>query len=210
MAQQLIPEMMLKSFELIGLTGHDLEKAPEVMCGRARHPVGVPRPTNRVACPPGRRSRFPTPPHAGPDRWDGHRIEALAFEGGGTKGVVYGGALTRLEQAGLTEGIKCVAGTSAGSQSAALFAFGYTGDEVVKVLGAAPWDKLLDRTFGLIRNINRLVNRFGVFKGDFLEAYIDELLEAKCGLKNCTFAQAFARTGVHLKVGVVGQCPLEG
>ena len=51
----------------------------------------------------------------------------MILEGGGVKGIAYGGAAAALESAGLLEEIEGYSGSSAGSQAAALLAVGYTG-----------------------------------------------------------------------------------
>ena len=92
-------------------------------------------------------------------------FDTIAFEGGGTRGIIYGGAAIALEEAvralhfplshslfshtnnlkspcaeqGLLQSACNFAGTSAGSQSAALLAAGYTACELQK--------ELLDQNF---------------------------------------------------------------
>ena len=48
----------------------------------------------------------------------------LVMEGGGIRGIAYGGALAELEQRGVLAGIRRVGGTSAGAIQAALLAVG--------------------------------------------------------------------------------------
>jgi predicted acylesterase/phospholipase RssA len=136
-------------------------------------------------------------------RWDGHPIEALAFEGGGTKGATFGGALKRLEEAKLLAGITFVAGTSAGSQVASLVAFGFSADEVTDILANAPWDKLLDDSFGCFRDMYRLMTEYGFYRGDFLQDFLDTQYQKKSGKPLATFEELYALTGTHLKVGVI-------
>merc|ERR1712232_291364 len=70
--------------------------------------------------------------------------EVLVFEGGGTKGIHYAGALKHLEDAGILNGVQCFAGTSAGAQTAALLAFGFNGTEMEELMLTASWADLLD------------------------------------------------------------------
>ncbi len=51
----------------------------------------------------------------------------ISLEGGGVKGIAYGGAAAALESAGLLDDVEGYSGSSAGSQAAALMAIGYTG-----------------------------------------------------------------------------------
>ena len=60
----------------------------------------------------------------------GESPSALLFEGGGTKGNAYVGVIQVLEEHGLLKGIKRFAGTSAGSQTAAILAVGLTSKEI--------------------------------------------------------------------------------
>ncbi|WP_226163281.1 patatin-like phospholipase family protein [Hymenobacter terricola] len=50
------------------------------------------------------------------------RYRNLVMEGGGIRGIAYGGALLELEQQGILRGLERVGGTSAGAIQAALLA----------------------------------------------------------------------------------------
>jgi NTE family protein len=54
----------------------------------------------------------------------------LVMEGGGIRGIAYGGALLVLEQRGVLAGLTRVGGTSAGAIQAALLAVGYSAQEI--------------------------------------------------------------------------------
>lgn len=132
-------------------------------------------------------------------------IEAVIFEGGGTKGMVYAGCIARLEEENVLKHVKFFAGTSAGSQTAALFAAGYSGTELRDIMGRAPWKKLLDGNegcCGCMTGFHRLRTRKGYYKGDFLEEYLDDLFEKKLGKKKITFKQFHDDTGKSLRLGV--------
>lgn len=138
--------------------------------------------------------------------WNHQPLEAIIFEGGGTKGMVYAGAVQRLEQEkGLLERIKYFAGTSAGAQTAALCAVGYNGKELEEVFLNTPWNKLLDSSscmgcLGCIPNIFRLVTKHGWCKGEVLQKHLEELISAKMGPK-CTLERLYLERGVVLRVG---------
>jgi len=137
--------------------------------------------------------------------WDGRPFESLIFEGGGTKGMVYAGAIQRLEEAGLLSGVRYFAGTSAGAQTAALVAVGYTGSEMLEVMKTTPWDKLMDKSsimgcFGCFPNIHRLMSQHGWCKGEVLQNHLEELITRKMGPK-CTLQQLYEKRGVVLRVG---------
>ena len=57
-------------------------------------------------------------------------LKNLVFEGGGVKGIAFVGALQQLYKHNLLTNIVNVAGTSAGSGVATLFACGYNTDEL--------------------------------------------------------------------------------
>lgn len=117
----------------------------------------------------------------------------LAFKGGGTKGIVYVGALERLHEKGLYEQATKFAGTSAGAQQAAFCAFGFKPEDMRKIVKEAPWLNLLDRTpwyqFGCFPNMHRLIYKYGYCKGDKLQSYLEKVFEKQTGIKQCTFEQ---------------------
>lgn len=127
-------------------------------------------------------------------------VTKLVFEGGGVKGVAYGGAAAALEETGELAGVTGVAGTSAGSQVAALLAAGYTGRELIGALVSIDFGELTDTSGNGVKDLERLFTRFGFFKGDALEARIDELLSARARVRNVTFAQLYALTRIRLRI----------
>ncbi len=58
----------------------------------------------------------------------------LVFEGGGVKGIAYGGALSELESRNILSHIKRVAGTSAGAITAILLAVGFGYKDVTDIV----------------------------------------------------------------------------
>lgn len=134
------------------------------------------------------------------------RPQALIFEGGGTKGIHYAGALRCLEDAGLLQGIRLFAGTSAGAQTAALLAFGYTGAEMEEMMLNTPWHNLLDGAGGLCgccRGSCRLRSSHGFYLGEFLEDYLDQrFAEKRPSLgRKCTFQELYMEKGTELRLG---------
>ena len=59
---------------------------------------------------------------------------SLVLEGGGIKGIAHVGALQALKEKGLYDTIKHVAGTSAGSQVATLYASGFSQSEIREIV----------------------------------------------------------------------------
>lgn len=83
----------------------------------------------------------PRPPLPGmhPD----YPFENLVFQGGGAKGVIYGGVALALDEIGVTPYLKRFAGASAGSIAALCMALGLDGKQVEKELSALAFDKIL-------------------------------------------------------------------
>src|SRR3954453_6352371 len=101
----------------------------------------------------------------------------LVFEGGGVKGIAFGGALAALDDAGYE--IKRVAGTSAGAITAALVAAGYTAQELDALLQKIPFEDFkdegrLDKLPG--GKLLSVIREFGVYEGKFFRDWITGLL----------------------------------
>lgn len=103
------------------------------------------------------------------------------FEGGGVRGIALAGAILAAEQEGIT--FHRVAGTSSGAIVASLVASGYTAEEMKDIILTMPFSSFLKRAS--IFNIKwigpamRLLLRKGLYSGDALEYWIDELLRKK-------------------------------
>ena len=108
---------------------------------------------------------------------DPYPYRNLVFEGGGVKGVAYGGVLEVLEQRGITPLITDVAGTSAGSITAALISAGYTAAEFRQIMMTLDFTKLEDGSD--ICGIFRLLRRYGWFKGDAFLRLMERYIAAK-------------------------------
>ena len=100
----------------------------------------------------------------------------VVFEGGGVKGIAYGGALEVLEQQGILANIKEVAGTSAGAITAVLVALRYSADEVKSLLYNLDFSNFEDGRFG---GLLRLLRRYGYYKGDYYLGLMRCLVAAK-------------------------------
>ncbi|MEN9414942.1 MAG: hypothetical protein RLZ62_1246 [Bacteroidota bacterium] len=65
----------------------------------------------------------------------------LSLSGGGAKGIAHIGILKSLDSAGLK--IDCISGTSMGSVMGALYALGYSGNEIEQIIRKLDWNELL-------------------------------------------------------------------
>ncbi len=119
----------------------------------------------------------------------------LVLEGGGIRGIAYGGALAELQQAGILPQIKRVAGTSAGAIQAALLAVGYSPEEITAITFKTPIQKFSDGRFIFLGGLHRLQNRYGWYRGEKFKIWLEKLIAAKTGKPNLTFAQLHQLAG---------------
>lgn len=104
----------------------------------------------------------------------------LVFEGGGVKGIAFGGALRALSDADYE--IKNVAGASAGAIAAALVVAGYKADELDTLLQNMPFEDFqdegrMDRLPG--GKLLSILSDLGVYEGAFFQSWITDLLAEK-------------------------------
>lgn len=111
------------------------------------------------------------------------KIDAV-FEGGGVKGIGLVGAVCCLENNGYK--FENLAGTSAGSMVAALVAAGYNGAELKDIILKTKYINFLGETFldkikvlSLASKGINLIKNKGIYSGDAIEDYMEELLKAK-------------------------------
>ncbi|MDO7845437.1 patatin-like phospholipase family protein [Hymenobacter sp. M29] len=116
------------------------------------------------------------------------RYRNLVMEGGGIRGIAYGGALQELEQRGLLRDIRRVGGTSAGAIQAALLAVGYSAQEIIDVVNATPVQRLNDGRFIFFGGTHRLITQYGWYRGDEFATYLSELVARKTQQPNLTLA----------------------
>ncbi|MDB5233328.1 MAG: hypothetical protein JWR44_321 [Hymenobacter sp.] len=120
------------------------------------------------------------------------RYRNLVMEGGGIRGIAYGGALLELEQQGVLRSIERVGGTSAGAIQAALLAVGYSAQEIVDVVNATPVQRLNDGRFIFFGGTHRLVKQYGWYRGDEFATYLSELVARKTQQPNLTLGELHA------------------
>lgn len=129
---------------------------------------------------------------------------SLIFEGGGTLGIAYLGAIRYLSEINILFNIKKFGGTSAGSQIATLLALDYSIDEIDNIFSKIPLEKLKDGSFGFVRNIRRLLFDYGYFKGKFMKNYFEKIIENKLGKKDATFLDLYNYNQNFLRI--TGTC----
>lgn len=113
----------------------------------------------------------------------------LVMEGGGIRGVAYGGALDELDKQGVLRGIERVGGTSAGAIQAALLALGYTPQEIVEEVNNTPIQRFNDGRWFFFGGSHRMRKQYGWYLGDALAGKIAALVARKTGKPNLTLGE---------------------
>ena len=121
----------------------------------------------------------------------------LVFEGGGTRGIAYLGAMEVLKRKGILKNIKRIGGTSAGAINALLLGLNYSNDELKEILMNLDFKKFLDDSPGFIRDIGRLKSKFGWYKGDRFHNWIKDRIKKKTGNPNSTFKEIYDMKKEH-------------
>jgi len=117
----------------------------------------------------------------------------LVFEGGGVKGIAYGGALDILDSMGILSNIIRVAGTSAGAINATLLALNFSVKEVSDIVAATKFSSFEDAGGGWLGSVRRVLSQFGWFQGDYFKQWISGYIKQKTGNEQTTFAQLKSR-----------------
>lgn len=116
-----------------------------------------------------------------------YHFKNLIFEGGGVKGIAYIGAMQVMKEKGVLENITRVGGTSAGAINATMLALGYDIAEQRRILKKLDFNNFMDDNWGLVRDTERLIKKFGWYKGDFFHHWISGLINKKLKNPNATF-----------------------
>lgn len=124
-----------------------------------------------------------------------NQIENLVFKGGGVLGIAYAGAIESLEKIGMLNQIKRVAGTSAGSIIATLIALKYSSKEIKDVLNSTNFKDFEDDWDPL-----RITESYGLYKGDFLLEWTENLIKQKTGNAHTKFGELDNLNFLDLKV----------
>jgi NTE family protein len=117
-----------------------------------------------------------------------YNFSNLVFEGGGVKGIAYIGVLDVLADREIISGIQRIGGTSAGAINAILLGIGFTSKETKDILWSLNFNDFMDDSWGVVRDTNRLIEKFGWYKGDYFRNWIGKLIKEKTGNSESTFA----------------------
>lgn len=124
--------------------------------------------------------------------------ENIVFEGGGSKGIAYAGAVAELERVGIMKNIKRFAGASAGSMSAAMLSIGYTADEVKQFLCIDFRPYFLDAKCGGCSFLPNMLNHFGWHPARRYFEWFGDRLDEKVGNRDITFEDLYKLNGKEL------------
>ncbi|HEX6915347.1 MAG TPA: patatin-like phospholipase family protein [Chitinophagaceae bacterium] len=111
----------------------------------------------------------------------------LVLEGGGVRGFAYAGAMQVLDSLGILQQIERVGGTSAGAIQATMLAIGYTPAEIAAITSKVPLKTFNDGS--LTGGLSRMQRKFGFYKGEKLQTWIENLILEKTGDANISFIQ---------------------
>jgi NTE family protein len=118
-----------------------------------------------------------------------YNYKNLVLEGGGTRGLAYAGVFCVLEEKGILQQIENVAGSSAGSVAGMLISIGYTAVEIDSLMMELSLEKFNDGKWGLLGKYSRFKSDYGIYKGDAVEKWLQQLVQYKTGNPLLTFEQ---------------------
>lgn len=133
-----------------------------------------------------------------------NKYENLVFEGGGIRGIAFGGVLKFFEDHDLMQYVKRIAGSSAGAIVATAVAIGYTGDEIIKILDETNFEQFKDDSWGVVLDVYRFFNQYGIYRGDVFLDWFRKLVVDKTQDENFTFKQVYDTYGIELVI--TGTC----
>jgi len=118
-----------------------------------------------------------------------NQCENLVFEGAGIRGLAYSGVIKGLEENGVMPQIKRIGGTSAGAITALMLSIGYDSAEIYSIISNTKFQKFNKGKFGIFGGINRMKKRYGWYKNDKFEKWLEEIIEKKIGNSEITFKE---------------------
>lgn len=130
---------------------------------------------------------------------------AVIFQGGGPNGIVYGGTLKVLEDAGIRKSLTHFAGTSIGSVFAALAAVGAPAENVLQDIMNTDFSRF--SADPLFLNYATIPSRWGLYNGAIFENWVADLLDRYTGDRNITLQGVWDKYGSEL---VIPTCSLDG
>ncbi len=130
--------------------------------------------------------------------------ENLVTEGGGVKGVAFYGALKYMDEIGVLKNFKRFAGSSAGSIMAIVLACKFPMSKIQEVIVDTDFSTFKDDSWGVAKDVYRFLYKYGVYKGDAVESWIEGHLYRHTGIHGITLGQIYAKYGTE--VVITGTC----
>lgn len=156
-------------------------------------------------------------------------FKGMVVEGGGARGIVFGGAIKMMSKKGLLSTIDHYVGTSVGSITVLMLTLGYTATEINDKMVKLKSNNILKKDFifymsevfnpktkmdilksllaaftiGLVRvpiNIFHLFYSFGYFDNEPLRKWVRDLLEEKDFKEDVSFTTLYEKTGKKLYI----------
>lgn len=125
-------------------------------------------------------------------------FENLVLEGGGVKGIVYGGLGRVLEEHGILKQIHRFAGASAGSICVALYALGFNSYDVEKIMRINLEPIICDAPYGFFSMIPNIMSKYGWHPGAKLMDFLGKIFSMKTDDPDITFAEVYKKFGNEL------------
>jgi NTE family protein len=122
-----------------------------------------------------------------------YQMENLAFEGAGIRGLAYCGAIHALEETNQLQYVKRISGTSAGAITALLLSIGYSSKEIENIIGGTNFRKFNDGGFPLVGGAQRLVKKYGWYKGEKFQKWLEKLVAKKTDNGKISFEEISQR-----------------
>jgi NTE family protein len=113
----------------------------------------------------------------------------LVFEGAGIRGIAYPGVLKELKQQGVLDSIQRVGGTSAGAITALMVSLRYHPDSLYQIISETKFQEFNDGQFMFVGGFSRLHKRYGWYKGDAFNDWLEKLIRRKTDNADITFRQ---------------------
>jgi NTE family protein len=129
-----------------------------------------------------------------------NKYKNFVFQGGGIRGIAYGGSIRYLEKHNLLKQVKRFAGSSAGAIVAAGLAVGYSGSEIIQLLHETDFKKFEKGSWGIFGEIYRFITKFGLYSGDAFEEWFKKVLEKKTGNSEITFLELYNQFNKELVI----------
>ncbi len=118
-----------------------------------------------------------------------NKYENLVFEGAGIRGIAYAGVLKGMENAGITNNIAKVGGTSAGAITALMVSLGYNSNEIYEIVSKTKFQQFNDGQYIFLGGFYRLSKKYGWYKGDAFLKWLEEIIRNKTGNSDITFKE---------------------